>query len=358
MVACFWPFEFHPHNDVVYVPGEHALRFYGFGTAYSFDSFPSLPALSRSNELTVEMALRPANISNTSLPIILSFAPEVGQPTLVIGAWKNSLIIRLGQPENPKMGKYHDIGVGDVFATGQTVHLVISFGPNGTTIFVDGHPKQSFSDASFDTSTTQLGRLLLGNSLTGRSFWKGDILALALYNRPLTPFEIAQDSSVLSLPDRKESDDGLIARYRFERTQGNLIPNTLSTKFGIVIPTYFVPQRQTVLAPPRGYPLLTFSSIKDLFLNVIGFMPFGILAMMSLSSSTAISPRKQSTLAVSAGFLLSLFIELIQVFIPTRNSTLSDLATNTLGSALGAIVFFILSTWKFKMPERPCPVVD
>ncbi len=339
MVACLWPFEFHPHNDVVYVPGEQALRFYGLGTAYSREPFPSLPSLSQCNELTIEMTIRPARIFNSGVPCILSFVPEQGPPALVIGAWKKSLVVRLGRPNNAGWKKYREIGIDNVFVAGQTVHLAISFGPHGTTIFVDGRFGRFFPDASLSPVKTPLGRLLLGNSSKGGSLWKGDILALALSDRGLVPTETATGAATGAHPDYIVSNGNLIAHYRLDNMKGNLIPNTSSPGYNIVIPPFFSPLRRTVLEPPRWGVRLSFSSLHDIVLNILGFMPFGFIAMLYVSSAGVIPPRLQSSLVVLAGFLLSLSVELIQVFIPTRSSTLTDLSTNTLGSALGVILY-------------------
>jgi len=357
LVACFWPFEFHPHNDVVHVPGR-GLRFHGTGTAYSRDSFPSLRQLSESGELAVEMTIRPSRIFNSGLPSVFSIAADTGTPALVIGAWKKSLIVRLGRPGNPGWKKYYEIGVGDVFAAGQTVHLVISLGPQGTTIFVDGRFKRSSpaTIANLDASFASLGRLLLGNSPTGGSLWRGEILALALYDRALTLVEIAQGAAAGALPDSLESAGSLIARYRFDKIEGNLIPNTSGPRYDIIIPTYFSPLRRTVLELPGGNARLTLSFLMDIVLNILGFMPFGFLAMLSLGAAAVNSLRRQSTLVVLAGFSLSLGIELIQVLIPTRSSSLIDSATNTLGTALGVLVFFILSTRTPEGADEEVPI--
>jgi len=352
MAACFWPFKFHPHNDVMFLPGEQALRFNGLGTAYSRNSFPSLRELSVNNELTVELAVRPKRVFTYGLPNILSFSDEKGQPTLVIGAWKKSLVVRLGRPGNHGWEKHHEIGIDDIFVAGKTVHLVVSLSPRGTDIFVDGRFKQSFPAAAFDTSNVPLGRLLLGNSPTGDSLWRGDMLALAFYDRALTPVEMEKGAAAGALPRSMESDRSVIARYRFDKMQSDLIPYTSDTRYAIVIPTDFSPLHLTVLEPLRRGRLLTLSFISDFVLNVLGFVPFGCLAMFYLGTATDISPRWQSTIVVLAGFSLSLGIELVQVYLPTRSSTLIDLATNTLGSATGVLLSFILTHWKLEVSDE------
>jgi len=299
------------------------------------------------------MTVRPKRVFNHGLPNILCLTAGEGQPALVIGAWRKSLVVRLGRPENPGRKKYIELGVDDVFDAGKTVHLVISLSPRGTEIFVDGSVGRSFPAAYLDISDSPLGRLLLGNSPTGDSLWRGDILALAVHDRALTPFEISQGETAGARANRIESDGGLIARYRFDEMQGNLIPNTSGPRYDIVIPPYFSPLHRTVLEPPRGGERVTLSSILDIVLNVLGFIPFGFLAMSCLYPGTATALRWRATMAVLAGFSLSLFIELIQVFLPTRNSSLMDLAANTLGAAIGVFILFVVVGWRRETVAAP-----
>lgn len=298
------------------------------------------------------MTVKPKRVVSYGLPNILTFTAERGQPALVVGAWKKSLVVRRGGAGSPGWKNYLEIGVADVFESGKTVHLAISVDPKGTTIFVDGQFKGSFPNPYPEPSPAPLGRLLLGNSPTGSNRWRGDILGLALYDRAWTPATGAQDSAAAGPSLGSESDGGLIAGYRFDAMHGNFIPSASGPQYDIVIPTHFAPLRRTVLDPPRGGGILRRSSLLDMALNVLGFIPFGILALLYLSTVTAITPRRRSTMVVLAGFSLSLFIELTQAFLPTRSSSLMDLATNTLGAAVGVLMFFIFSHGK---PEPTVP---
>ena len=61
------------------------------------------------------------------------------------------------------------------------------------------------------------------------------------------------------------------------------------------------------------------------------------------------SPRSCLFLAIAVGFAVSLAIELTQVWLPGRDSSLLDLTTNTMGSAIGGAMAYHLGraygTW-------------
>lgn len=82
--------------------------------------------------------------------------------------------------------------------------------------------------------------------------------------------------------------------------------------------------------------------IKDFIINILGFCPFAYLFMAYLVA------RKQVIhwilpicLVLSAGIGASLFIEIVQCYIPGRTSSMMDLIANAAGTMIG-ITFFII----------------
>jgi len=79
------------------------------------------------------------------------------------------------------------------------------------------------------------------------------------------------------------------------------------------------------------------SDPADIVNNIVLFMPFGVGLVWLLTQR-----QKRWTIAlvltVMLGMSLSLSVELLQLFLPTRTSTPFDVLTNTLGSGLGAIL--------------------
>ncbi|WP_322031894.1 VanZ family protein [Paraburkholderia sp. J76] len=85
-----------------------------------------------------------------------------------------------------------------------------------------------------------------------------------------------------------------------------------------------------------GDPWPRYWTVFDIVTNVLGYMPFGALAVL------AVWPRWRGVravlLAALAGTLLSGVMEAVQTWLPTRVASNLDLASNALGALLGALV--------------------
>ncbi len=91
--------------------------------------------------------------------------------------------------------------------------------------------------------------------------------------------------------------------------------------------------------PPFAYltaPLPRYNTLFDLLTNIWGYMPLGMLVVLSLHPR--ITGWRAVALAMLAGLLLSGVMEAAQTYLPTRISSNVDLAANTVGALLGGIV--------------------
>jgi glycopeptide antibiotics resistance protein len=80
-----------------------------------------------------------------------------------------------------------------------------------------------------------------------------------------------------------------------------------------------------------GLPFEPTYTVLEILANVALFVPFGILAMTAFRWMRVWS-------ATAAGLSTSLLIEGVQLFLPTRYSTVSDLIANTAGALIGAAI--------------------
>ena len=77
-------------------------------------------------------------------------------------------------------------------------------------------------------------------------------------------------------------------------------------------------------------------SIPDLVQNVAFFMPFGFFGVMALPSLRGTGLRGAIKIAI-AGLCLSLFAESLQTMSPLRQTSASDVVTNTFGALIGGV---------------------
>ena len=99
------------------------------------------------------------------------------------------------------------------------------------------------------------------------------------------------------------------------------------------IPATFIPVRRSDFLSPA--PPIDGIDIKDISKNLLGFMPLGVLLLLVLRRVSNADIKWLALFAITAGIASSLFIELTQAYIPSRHSSIVDLALNSAGTLLG-----------------------
>lgn len=83
-------------------------------------------------------------------------------------------------------------------------------------------------------------------------------------------------------------------------------------------------------------PIPQWLTAFDLITNVLGYMPLGILVVLAVYP--VLRAYGAVLLALATGMVLSGTMEAIQTYLPTRVASNLDLATNTLGALIGALL--------------------
>jgi VanZ family protein len=100
-------------------------------------------------------------------------------------------------------------------------------------------------------------------------------------------------------------------------------------------PSFLIPHKRFLTWPTqdfegsRGFQ-------RDILINIAGFLVLGFFFCVYRAASA--SRFGAALQAILAGFAVSLAIEALQMFLPTRTSSIVDLGANTLGAALGALL--------------------
>jgi hypothetical protein len=210
---------------------------------------------------------------------------------------------------------------------------------DGVGLYVDGEPISRDSRASWPAiGAPEPARLILGGTVTGQHAWRGSVRWTSLIDRALSAEEVK-----LALAERQQHPadgraDGALLDFDLRAGPGRRVPSGGSLDVDLRIPATFQPPVLRALSWPDVLWPPSRAMAIDITVNLLGFMPFGFFAAW-LCHALGYRVRVALMLTLAGALLLSLTIELAQVWLPTRDSSLLDLVMNGLGAAAGAVAF-------------------
>lgn len=332
LAAGLWPFH-SPQNEVSWLGDGNGIVFGDYGSLLSPHAFK--PSNSNSG-IGLEIWLEPSDVNDAGT--ILSFySPDPDSTSFVVRQSLDDVALvrkNLGDKRRTKSSRIY----GDhVFRPGKTVFLTITSGQRGTSIYLNGVLARMSSE--FRLSSKDLtGQLVVGNSSVNTDTWSGQLKGLAIYNREPTANEVAgnHQSWLESGQPIHSSTDSAIASYLFNEGGGDVVHNRVDSTTNLLIPKRFFVLHEPFLELPWNEHYPGWNYWKDVAINIAGFIPLGFLFWAYFSLVRRIEHPTVATVAF--GFAVSLTIEVLQAFLPTRNSGMTDLITNAFGTALGALL--------------------
>lgn len=343
LAAGLWPFH-TPENGVSWLQNQSGLRFGRYGTAYSHQVFHGVRA--QDLRCSLELWLQPDSVDNEGTIISFDSSAEPSWP-FALRQHRQVLAVRRYTTDQKGVARRPGLWLDGVFNSTSPMFVALTSNAHQTTVYVNGSPIEESSSLGFACKDL-IGQLILANSTIDDS-WSGQILQLAIYDGPLTSMQILEHYKVPTLrQERGQKEEGLAALYPFDERFGTVVHNRIGSGADIDIP-----QRYLVLHPGFLTPLWNQQSYyatrpwvrggfwKDIAVNVGGFVPLGFL-FLAYFSMIKQTPRATITV-VFLGFAISLTIEVAQRFLPTRDSGMLDLVTNTLGTYLGVVLFGFVS---------------
>jgi VanZ family protein len=295
-----------------------------------FDS-PSRPGA------TIEIWLQPRRIWDSGT--FLAYYNSTTQRTLSFRQSQTDLLLQQQSPKDRR--RRTKLCADNIFQRSGSDFFTITSGPQGIQIYNNGvlaaassHFRLLLADFS--------GRLVVGDSPGQPDSWSGQFLGLAIYERQLNANEVLADYSTWTQTGRPTIGTVEYARalYLFNEHNGAVIHDQAGRGIDLQIPEKYQVVDKIVLEPFWTEFSMSRSYWSAVFKNVVGFVPLGACLFAWLSMS--LSPRRAALATITLGTTVSLTIEILQGFLPMRQSGMSDIITNTLGTSIGVASYRIL----------------
>jgi VanZ family protein len=335
LVACLWPFH-SPRNQVAWLEQRNGVQVGGHATIVSRGAImPSdRPAL---NAWTLEMWLRPGKTYQSDT--ILAFYNPARPRGLLLRQWNTDFLVERRLWSREVDDGTPDFGVERVFREGRTVFLTLTSGPQGTSLYIDGNLVRVAPQLRLSGDNLS-GRLVVANSPVDSDSWFGELRGLAFYSRELNEAQVLRHFAAWTQtggPDVTQDEDP-VALYLLNEKSGSAIHNQVLSGANLYIPDRYLEVHQAFLKRPWNEYRPGWDYWKTVLINIAGFVPLGFFLYGYLS--LALRVRRGAFITILIGGLLSLTVETLQAFLPTRDSGMTDIITNTLGTALGAALCF------------------
>ncbi|MFY9744020.1 MAG: VanZ family protein [Candidatus Sulfotelmatobacter sp.] len=333
LTAGLWPF-FPPKNKVSWLKNEHGLLFGDYATVFSSGS---LTLRGSKPDCTLELWLQPG-LTSDSNTILDFYTPEVPFKFRVRQTGDDLVLLRnyRNDSDRSRAGKVY---VDHVFRKGDAVLITISASAQSTSVYVDGNLAKSIPQYGL-TRLDLDGQLVLGAAPVVDDRWSGKMRGLAAYSKQLSAQEVLQhykDWTQIGQPI-VDPDNSTEVLYTFSEREGSIVHNEVGPGPNLNIPNRFTVLGQVLLMSPWKEFSPGWSYYKYVITNIAGFIPLGFLFYAYLRGRTSNS-REAAFKTVFLGLLTSLTIEVLQAYIPTRQSGMTDVITNTLGTYLGVVLF-------------------
>ena len=335
------PKDFSFSNQVTWIKDQSGIRFEKSGMAYSKPIIDSTAtALSGPDGFSIEMALKPQSFNDEGFNFILSIHDGKDRDQLLIGQWRSWIIIMNGDDYSNKK-KIPRIVVDPISPTPTKIFLSITTGKEGTKAYVNGQLVKTNSDLILKFPKRGESRLVIGNSVYGKHSWKGEIYGLGFYGYPLTN----QDATTHFDRWLKERNFSFAKKekpfmlYLLNEEKGTRAIDQGIANLSLEIPAKVNVLEKRILSPPWRDLKLNGHFLQDAVINFIGFMPLGFIMIATLIQFHRSFGKRVVLITVALCFLVSLAIEIIQAWIPSRSSQMSDLMLNTCGAWVGAMIY-------------------
>jgi len=338
LVAGLWPFH-APKNEVSWLSDRNGLLFGDYGSILSSGEF-KMQSLREDGPCSLEIWSQPGATFDSN--DIVAFSAQRNPVQFAVAQSGDDLFVLRDIPDEQNHLKTTHIAVDHVFRQRKELLVTITSGAQGTAVYINGTlvkraPQFRISRKDFS------GRLVIANSPVETNTWGGQLWGLGIYNKELTSAQVLQHYHRWAGNNGHELDgDGdALALYLFNEHTGKVVHNEVALGSDLYIPEHYFVLHQQFLTPPWKEFENNWTYWENVALNIGAFIPLGFLFSAYFSLVRQI--KRSTAIAIVLGFAVSLAIEILQGFLPTRSSGMTDLITNGSGTALGAGLYVWLA---------------
>ena len=336
------PKGFHSSNNVNWITDKPGIRFGSYGMAYTdLSNRKTERDISEFDSFSIEIAIKPEPFNQEGFNFILVFHDGKDSNQLLVGQYRSSLIIMNGDDYSNRR-RTKRIAVNQVFQSPKEILLSITTSEEGTNAYIDGRLIKGKKDLKLEIPQGgETSRLILGNSVYGNNFWRGDIFGLACYGYELTSEQVELHFEKWS----KERKFSFANQYKpsllylFDEKNGEMAIDHANGNHELKIPTRMHILEKRILIRPWIDLKLNKSFIQDFVINLVGFIPLGFILSATFIELGGILKKRVIVITVALCFAISLIIEVAQGWIPSRSSQILDLMLNTSGALIGTMAY-------------------
>lgn len=315
-----WPGDYRFRNDAKW-RDDGGLQFGPFGFAYTEPFItPAQSAEINKAGFTLMLGLTPAPPQTPGFQFVASLTDGDDTQQLMIGQWQDELIVMNGDDYSHARGLPRVYANLSPFMQRQFLLTVVT-GSFGTILKADSEViGQNAKIHLLIPGLDRKIRLTLGNSVHANAGWSGAMHSFALFSGQ-KPAEL----------------------LRFDRSLVDRLKDVSGSGADAILPSPPLSVVRSFLSDDPRELGLNYSRVKDVAVNLLGFIPFGMVLASLLKERRWQRSRTIATVALY-GFILSFLIEAVQAWIPTRSSSAVDLMLNTVSAITGAYIFRAVTT--------------
>ena len=149
-----------------------------------------LAACRKTNQLTIEVTLTPADLKQRGPARIVTFSTNSASRNFTLGQDGKNLILRLRTTRTGNNGTKPQVTLCKLTA-GKPHHVIVSYFPGRLFCYVNGRKVPASAAVQGDFSNWSSQHLLFGDEWNGQRDWSGRLEGVAIYSRFVPPEEAA-----------------------------------------------------------------------------------------------------------------------------------------------------------------------